>query len=413
MGNNSIRLNGLVGAMNRVREQLTAGIPEAKAESFREYVQRTVTEVEKICAANNTMPAQLSAPSRNAYLYLKNLDLNHLPVVASPTDNRVTTVRVQNLVRIENEVQVELARLAQMPIAEYSAEQVAQARKLVERIKSSVERVEEITRNASATPAQLPTQSRQVYEWLAFLSTPENLDAHFQSLRGILQEANTYSRAANLPQLHFEFANLSGLFRIKRAPHEIQMTASEGFINAPRDILQALVQLAYQRDDSASVTLLREYAQGDEFGEILVTLALPTMDLEMNTRGRHYDLREIFARVNQQYFGGKMNAPRLVWNRTLTFRKMGHYISSTDTIMLSLTLDDARVPLQVVDLVMYHELLHKALGVQIINGRRYVHTPAFREAERRFVGYAEAETWLKEWAKQFGEIEQEREQKSK
>lgn len=402
----TIRLNGLVGAMNRVREQLTAGIPEAKVESFREYVQRTVTEVEKICAANNITPAQLSAPSRNAYLYLKNLDLTRIPVVSSPNENCVTSVRVQNLVRIENEVQAGLARLAQMPIAEYSAEQAVQTRvKLGERIKSSVERVEEITRNTAATPAQLPTQSRQVYEWLAFLSTPENLDAHIRSLRGVMQEANAYSRAANSPRPHFEFSNMNGLFRIKRAPNQSQMTSSEGFINAPREILKALVQLAYQRDESASLGRLRGYAQGDEFGEVLLTLSLPTMDLETNTRGRHYDLREIFTRVNQQYFGGKINSPRLVWNRTLTFRKMGHYVSSTDTLMMSLTLDDARVPMQVVDLVMYHELLHKALGVQIINGRRFAHSSTFRQAERRFVEYSKAEAWLSQWGKQFSGIE--------
>ena len=43
---------------------------------------------------------------------------------------------------------------------------------------------------------------------------------------------------------------------------------------------------------------------------------------------------------------------------------------------------------------MSHELPHKALGVRVVNGRRYAHTPAFRRAERRFRYYNEAQEYL-------------------
>ncbi len=48
------------------------------------------------------------------------------------------------------------------------------------------------------------------------------------------------------------------------------------------------------------------------------------------------------------------------------------------------------VPAYAVDFVMYHELLHKQLGVKVVNGRRYAHTPAFREAELAFKRYDDA-----------------------
>ena len=73
---------------------------------------------------------------------------------------------------------------------------------------------------------------------------------------------------------------------------------------------------------------------------------------------------------------------------------MGHYNFMTDTVMLSLTLDDARVPAYVVDYVMYHELLHKQLGVNVVNGRRYAHTPEFRSAEQAFPHYEAAVAFL-------------------
>lgn len=407
---NTIRLNGLVETVNRVREQLAAGILLTDAEKFRENVRRIVVQVEKICAQNDITPTQLFAPSRNAYFYLKNLDLSNLPIHTSPNAGHATTLRVENLIRIETQVQAELATLAATDEKKASVRRT----KLQERIELAVQRVQEIAVEANSTPAQLPLQSRQVFEWLAFLASSENLDAHIVSLRALVQESDKFlvtQSESNFPQLNFEFANHNRLYRIKSTAQQILVTANEGFVGAPPEILQAFVRLAFRRE-SAAAAQLREYAHGDEFGEILLMLGLPTMELDTNTRGHHHDLADIFARVNRAYFDGKVTAPRLVWNRTLTFRKMGHYVPLTDTVMLSLTLDDGRVPNRVVDLVMYHELLHKIMGSQIINGRRYVHTPSFRQAERRFIDYTETEAWLKKWARQLGGIEEETERKS-
>ena len=47
---------------------------------------------------------------------------------------------------------------------------------------------------------------------------------------------------------------------------------------------------------------------------------------------------------------------------------------------------------------MYHELLHKALGAKIVNGRRYVHTHEFRVAERKFKEYEKAQAFLTQLA---------------
>jgi hypothetical protein len=120
----------------------------------------------------------------------------------------------------------------------------------------------------------------------------------------------------------------------------------------------------------------------------------PTQPADLRAVGRHHNLNAAFDRVNRAYFGGKMPRPKLTWNATFTRRKLGHYDFHTDTVMLSITLDDPKVPNYVVDFVMYHELLHKQLGVRAVNGRRRVHTPEFRRAERRFREWRKAERWL-------------------
>jgi len=63
--------------------------------------------------------------------------------------------------------------------------------------------------------------------------------------------------------------------------------------------------------------------------------------------------------------------------------------------MMSVTLDDRAVPARVLDFVMYHELLHKKHGSLIVNGRRLAHSLAFREEERLYAGYHDAERQIK------------------
>ena len=62
--------------------------------------------------------------------------------------------------------------------------------------------------------------------------------------------------------------------------------------------------------------------------------------------------------------------------------------------MISITLDHPKIPSYLVEYIMYHELLHKALGLKITNGRRYSHHKDFLKAEARFQHYAEAKEWL-------------------
>jgi hypothetical protein len=142
---------------------------------------------------------------------------------------------------------------------------------------------------------------------------------------------------------------------------------------------------------------LHAYANSDDYAETVVALELLTEPPPGSLRGRHYDLDQVFDAVNARYFSGGLARPRLTWSRTITGRLLGYYQRSGDRLMISQALDDPAVPRPVIDLVMYHELLHKHLGVQVVNGRHYAHTEAFRRAERQFEGYAEAQQFLEHY----------------
>jgi predicted metal-dependent hydrolase len=117
-------------------------------------------------------------------------------------------------------------------------------------------------------------------------------------------------------------------------------------------------------------------------------------------QGDAYDLEEIFDRLNQRYFKTSLPKPVLGWSARKTYRILGHHDSAHETIVISRSLDDAKVPKYVVEFVVFHEMLHIFHPTEHRNGRRYNHTPQFRRDERKFAYFEKAESWIERSAKQ-------------
>lgn len=405
----SIRIKGLVALMNDVRERLSAGIPPEHADDFRAMVTDGVQAVEAICRKNHITPAELPAPSRRAYAYLKGLDLTHLP---SPVARESVvdgagapiTVRLTGVIATCDHYHARFARLTRDDPPAWDANH-ADVQRLAAEVRADVEGIAALCREQGGTPADLPTQSRRGYQWLAFLEDPENLVTHLTTLAEMYRTAKTGAaqKPLSLTQrklpLHIELYATAHLYRSRIETDGITITANEGFVGAPHSVIKALIYTALRHPEKKHAAQVKAYGTTDAFEEILLSLEMMTADLSVNTQGQQYNLAAVFDRVNAAYFEGALSPPRLTWNKTLTHRKFGHYQISTDTVMLSLSLDDAAVPPYVVEFVMYHELLHKALGIKLVNGRRYAHTPEFREAERRFPQYDKAEAFLSKLGK--------------
>ena len=91
-------------------------------------------------------------------------------------------------------------------------------------------------------------------------------------------------------------------------------------------------------------------------------------------------LMESFLRINEKYFNSLMEMPNLVFGRD-SVRKLGSYEYGSDTVQISRILKDYD---DLIDYVMYHELLHKKFKYHTKNGRSFHHTRDFREAEKRY-----------------------------
>jgi hypothetical protein len=302
-------------------------------------------------------------------------------------------MRLKNLIGITTRLQ---ARLAEVP----AGDEPALAR-LAEEARATAETVEALCLRHNATPAELPAQSRRAFQWLKFLAQPDQAAAVSDALglaRFVLAQASWARRRAlaGCP-VRLEFYPSPYLYRMRpearhaRAP--LRVTIAAGYLYAPPDVLDAVLRaaLGYGR---AARARLHAYALGADFAETTQALEVATEPPPGRLGGAHYDLEQVFERVNAAYFGGQLPRPRLAWSSTITRRLLGFYQHASDRLTISRVLDDPRVPPAAIDLVMYHELLHKRLGVQVVNGRHYAHTEAFHAAERQFRGYEQAKGFL-------------------
>jgi hypothetical protein len=112
-------------------------------------------------------------------------------------------------------------------------------------------------------------------------------------------------------------------------------------------------------------------------------------------KGAHYDLEEVFGRLNQQFFDGLMGQPLLGWSRGQSRSMLGHFDPSHNAIIISRIFDRAEVAALALEYVMFHEMLHLRYPVDHAGIRRRVHTKEFREAEKKFPRLKEAKELLK------------------
>ena len=88
-----------------------------------------------------------------------------------------------------------------------------------------------------------------------------------------------------------------------------------------------------------------------------------------------------FSRINQQFFSNSIEKPNLTWG-TNSFRKLASYNFHNDTVTVSTLFQGVRQ--EILDYLMYHELLHKHHQFEHNNGRHSYHSPAFKADEAMY-----------------------------
>jgi SprT-like family. len=192
----------------------------------------------------------------------------------------------------------------------------------------------------------------------------------------------------------YPFAGLNHTIRLRR--QRIYVRVSDLFRDAPPQVQRALAhilisKLFRKRARAEHQTLYRKYSYQPQ--------VVRASELARRARGRkvltgaegqHYDLNQLFGRLNRRYFDGKLVTPNLSWSQRRTKRILGHHDDVHEAIVISRSLDRGEVPEFLIEYVLYHEMLHMKHRPRMLNGRRIYHTPAFKAEERRFERYNQA-----------------------
>ncbi len=187
--------------------------------------------------------------------------------------------------------------------------------------------------------------------------------------------------------------NSTSVLSVKRGNNRVSVRVHRMFLRAGYDVINEIA--GFIKSGRGRTPLIRTFINENRC--CLKEKERSFRPESERTEGRFYDLRKIFDCLNNEYFGGnitasigwgKRNSRRLVRKRTL-----GTFCRNANTIRINPVLDRKTVPLYFIRYVVYHEMLHSAVGEFKENGKRRVHTPEFKRRERLFEDYEKASLW--------------------
>jgi len=123
---------------------------------------------------------------------------------------------------------------------------------------------------------------------------------------------------------------------------------------------------------------------------------------DLEARGNKIDLNERLAIVSKLLDDpARRSEIHLGWGRRSNGTqqrssvRLGSMNIRTRTMLIHPVLDEPRVPLYVVDMVVWHELCHWICPPRDVGQHNRIHHPEFRQLERRYPDLDRAEQWIK------------------
>jgi hypothetical protein len=261
-------------------------------------------------------------------------------------------------------------------------------------IVTSSEHIEKLISSEGIEPEHLTRTSKNIRGWLGYFSQKENFDQYTQSILKAGQIFENYH--SNDKQIIVHFRPLKALYNTRYYKNAIVIKLPTAMITFDKKEFTLVAQMIFNKKNNKNRLL--ETIQSQKYQAVLQDMELHSGVIE-RSKGIYFDLDKSFNRVNKKYFNANIGKPKLVWSRTFNCRKFGHYEHSHDIVMVNSTLDHSDVHQYTVDFIVYHELLHKKLGIKQKGTRIVSHDAEFRKQERQFEKYNKARKQLTALAK--------------
>ena len=427
-----LRISGLVGLAKRVRQELAGPVSRERLAQLRWDIEDAVRTIQQMLRDKGVRAQDLPSPSKKAYQFLKGLDLNSVVTEESSLASSFPpeSVSFRGLQGHFDGLLDRLAQVAPPPVSRPSwprrvegvspsncgleahdtvtpSERGLEARdtrgchkqleEVYETIASDSESIEDEVRAQNLRPEQLKKRAREMRGWLAYFSQRENFDEYCAAVRRAepVFRATSIWPAGKAVAVLVHFRPMRGMYRVRGYPDTILVDLPTAMICFDQGLLRSVARITFKKGGDRKA--VHDAAAGEAYRRIDSAIEL-LGGAVAQTRGLHHDLAASFDRVNTEYFDGTVSRPHLVWSRTFAARKFGHYDHSHDTVMVNMVLDRQTVPAFAVDLIIYHELLHRQLGITWKNNRIAAHTPELAEKERQFKHYEQARAVLRKLA---------------
>ena len=165
------------------------------------------------------------------------------------------------------------------------------------------------------------------------------------------------------------------------------------FLNADSRVISEIV--SFLQNKRSAMPLFRQFISGNR--EQCASKAPKRVTIR--TAGACHDLGDLYWEINEKYFAHAINAA-ITWGThrpcpAVRKRTLGSYSERSNLIRINPVLDRKAIPRYFVAYIVYHEMLHAAMGTPLRGKRRSIHSREFRKREKAFTEYELAAAWGK------------------
>jgi hypothetical protein len=207
---------------------------------------------------------------------------------------------------------------------------------------------------------------------------------------------------APMPPIVLRFRRFTSLnTRIRLRAGEILVSLSDILEGAPEPVIRAIAHILLAKlykkpiDPSHELRYKRFTMSAAVIRQTELIRGARGSKRFFGPEGRYYNLDEVFDSLNARFFGGLLGRPELTWSENVAKRSLGHYDAAHNTIVVSRVFDRPSSPRYAVEYLLYHEMLHLKHPVTRRGLRRCVHPRAFKDEERLFPQWKEAQAFIK------------------
>jgi predicted metal-dependent hydrolase len=181
--------------------------------------------------------------------------------------------------------------------------------------------------------------------------------------------------------------NTTSLISVAKKIDKIIIKMNKNFLHADEGVFSDI--LSFVKNGDKNTPNLRNFIKSN-----LHLLKKNGQKLNIRTKGKIYNLEEIFELLNKKYFENSLRT-KITWGKVkngfVKKRILGSYDQINDIIRINPVLDRPSIPFYYIYFVVYHEVLHAFLK----NTEKRWHGKKFKSFEKNFEYYEEAIKWEK------------------